>query len=172
MCQQTFFNVEKSNFVTLHPPQKKLAFDLRLFISNNQLKQENCIKYLGMLIDSNLNLKSQINYITKKIKRNIGMFLKHRHYIGLKILVNFYYALVYPFLIYGIIVWGNVYPSTLKPVYILLKKTLHIITFSKFGEPSSPLFISLNIIMLLNLVNFHTEIFMYKISQSAFAFCF
>jgi hypothetical protein len=40
------------------------------------LRRENCIKYLGIFIDSNLNWKSQIDYITKKIKGNIGILSK------------------------------------------------------------------------------------------------
>ena len=91
------------------------------------------ILYLGRMIDSNLNWKSQINYFTKKIKRTIGMFFKLWHYGGLKI-VNLYYALVYPFSIYGIIVWGNVYPSTLKLCLLLLFQNLNIIILSCYSH--------------------------------------
>ena len=32
------------------------------------------------------------------------------------ILIQLYYSLAYPFLTYGLIVWGNTYGTTLKPV--------------------------------------------------------
>ena len=80
---------------------------------------------MGICIDSNLNWKSQTNYIAKKIKRNIGILSKLRYHVSEQILVNLYYALIYPFLIYGITIWGNTYPSTLQ------KKAIPIITFSK-----------------------------------------
>ena len=35
-----------------------------LTINGKQLKQDSCIKYIGVLIDSNLNWKPQIGYIT------------------------------------------------------------------------------------------------------------
>ena len=41
-------NIEKSNFVMFHPRQKKI--DVNLMIKDNPLKQEYCIKYLGILI--------------------------------------------------------------------------------------------------------------------------
>ena len=66
---------------------------------------ENSIKYLGIMIDSRLNWKSQVNYISKKIKRNIGILSKLRHYV--KTLTNLFYSLIYPFLIYGITAWGT-----------------------------------------------------------------
>mgnify|MGYP006973436817 CR=1 FL=1 len=51
---------------------------------------KNSIKYLGIMIDSHLNWKSQVNYISTKIKRNIGFLSKIRHYVNLKTLTNLY----------------------------------------------------------------------------------
>ena len=106
-------NIEKSNFVIFHPPQKTISYNFELIINDKHLNQENCIKYLGIFIDSNLNWKSQIKSIIKKIKRSIDVLSKIRYYVDTAILINLYYALIYPFLIYGIIAWGNTYPTTL-----------------------------------------------------------
>ena len=147
-------NIEKSNFVTFHPPQKTISYNFELIINDKHLNQENCIKYLGIFIDSNLNWKSQIKSIITKIKRSIGVLSKIRYYVDTAILINLYYALIYPFLIYGIIAWGNTYPTTLQPLYVSQKKVMRIITFSKFDEHSSPIFKSLNIIKLFDFVSY------------------
>ena len=63
---------------------------------------------------------------------------------------------------YGIIIWGNTYKTTLQPIFILQKRAMRLITFSRFDEHSSPLFKSLEIIKFLDLVTFHLAIFMYK----------
>jgi hypothetical protein len=55
-------NVSKSNFVIFQTTHNK-----QLFINNEQLKQEQSIKYLWVLIDSNLSWKSRINYTVKKV---------------------------------------------------------------------------------------------------------
>ena len=100
--------------------------------------------------------------MVKKIRRSVGILSKLRHYIDLSILLKLYYALIYPFLIYGIIIWGNTYESTLKPIFILQKKALRTITFSQYDSPSSPLFKSLQVIKFYDLVTFHIATFMYK----------
>ena len=58
--------------------------------------------------------------------------------------------------------WGNTYESTLKPIFILQKKALRIVTFSQYDSPSSPLFKSLQVIKFCDLVTFHIATFMYK----------
>ena len=126
------------------------------------LKKEKPIKYLGVYIDSNLSWKPHIEYISKKLKRSLGILSKLRYYIDVNILTGLYYALIYPFLTYAIIAWGNTYSTTLKPLYVLQKKALRLMTFSKFDEHSSPLFKTLNIIKLDDLVSYQIAIFMYK----------
>ena len=155
-------NIEKSNFVLFHPIQKKLPKSVSLSINNKSLTQEISIRYLGIYIDSNLNWKSHINFIAKKIKRSIGILSKLRYYLNSKTLLDLYYALVYPFLTYCLIAWGNTYQTSLQPLFVLQKKAIRIITFSSFSEHTSPLFKDLNVIKLFDEVTFHIAVFMYK----------
>ena len=141
-------NIDKSNYVLFHPPQKKVNISIKLNINDTSLKEKPCIKYLGIMLDSNLNWKSHVNYISTKIKRNIGILSKMRYLVILDILISPYYTLIYPFLIYGLVVWGNTYPTNIKPLFILQKRTIRIITFSKFDEHSSQLFKLANILNL------------------------
>ena len=76
---------------------------------------KNSIKYLGIMIDSHLNWKSQASYISKTIKRNIGNLSKIRHYVNLKTLTNLYDSLIDPFLIYGITACENTLPRPQSP---------------------------------------------------------
>ena len=49
-------NIDKSNYVLFHPPQRNVnRFSFPLSINNHQLNREYCIKYLGLMIDSNLS---------------------------------------------------------------------------------------------------------------------
>ena len=91
------------------------------------------------------------------------MLSKIRYFVPLKIFVNLYYALIYPFLTYGLIVWGNTYLTTLQPLFISdKKKAMRIMTFSKYDGHSSPLFKKLKIIKLYDLITFYVACFMYK----------
>ena len=140
----------------------KLASTVTLTINSKILKEEKCVKYLGLYIDSNLKWGNQVNYIKKKVNRSIGILSKIRYYVNTNTLINLYYSLVYPFLIYGLIVWGNTYNCTLSPWY-LMQRALRIMTFSKFDEHSSPLFKQTRIIMKFHdLVVFLIAIFIHK----------
>ena len=90
--------------------------------------------WAGIFIDSNLSWKCHVDYISRKVKRSIiGLLSKLRCYVSRDTLINFYYSLIYPFLIYGIIVWGNTYTTSLNSLYILQKKqyvlsNFHVLT--------------------------------------------
>ena len=89
------------------------------------------------MIDSNLSCVC----VLKKVRRGIGILSKIHHYVTKDILISLYYTLIYPFLTYGLIAWGNTYNTTLHP------KTSRVITFSSFDHRSTPLFRLLGIII-------------------------
>ena len=49
-------------------------------------------------------------------------------------------ALIYPILSYGILICGNTYETTLKPIFILQKKA--VCTFSKLDNIATPVLYS------------------------------
>ena len=148
-------NIDKSNSVIFRSPQKRVNYAPKLYTNKMLLKQEDSIKYLGIHIDFYLNWKSQMFYISKKIKRSIGIICKLRFYVTLPVLIQLYYSLIYPFLTYGIIIWGNTYMTTLHPLTLLQKKVMRLITFSNFDEHTNPLFKRNDLIFL------HNSLFMY-----------
>lgn len=89
-----------------------------------------------------------------------------RYYTNIDILVRFFYALIYPFLIYALYAfltaWGNIYSISLGQLVVLQKKAVRIVTFSPLDEHSSPLFRHLQIIKLVDLIELFTGTFMYK----------
>ena len=165
-------NVDKSNFVIFYSPQKKLSYDLHVYINNKLLKLETEIKYLGVVLDNHLSWKSHISFACSKVKRNIAIISKARHYVNLDILSYLYYPLVYPYLIYGIVVWGHTYESTIKPLFILQKKLLRIMTFSDFNAHTNPIFLKFKILKIPELVFFYTALFMYDLHAGNLPSCF
>ena len=80
-----------------------MSFNFKLWLNEKELKQEFCIKYLGIYIESNLSRKGHRNYIAKKNQKKYWDPLQITLlYISEKILTNLYHALIYPFLISGI----------------------------------------------------------------------
>ena len=91
------------------------GFVINLYINQTFLTEKDSIKYLGIMLDSNLNWKKQVQSISTKIKRSVGILSKLR-YVNLDILINLYYSLIYPFPIYGLIVWGSTYHTNINPL--------------------------------------------------------
>lgn len=115
-------NIDKSNFVIFHSKQRRTDTNVQIIINEQQLKQEDSIKYLGIMLDSALNWKGHSSFIVKKIKRSIGILSKLRHYINLNTIKTFNYALIYPFLTCGILAGGNAYPTILQPLLFYKRK--------------------------------------------------
>ena len=154
-------NIDKTNFVLFHPTQRIPNYEISLLIRNNRIKHEKYIKYLGILLDSNLSWKYHISHLAKKIKRCVGIISKIRYFVGTEILQQLYYTLIYPYLTYALTVWGNTYASNLSVLTLLQKKVVRIITFSSFKSHTSPLFKHLNILKFPDLIYYQNALFMF-----------
>ena len=148
--------------MVFHSPQRRIAHKLNLSISSMSVKSVNQVKYLGLIFDSNLNWKPYLHELSKRVSRGIGVLSKITYYyVNRKILHQFYYSIIYPFLTYGLSIRGNTYSSTLKPLITLQKRAIRTITFSKPDEHSEHLFKELEILKLTDLVTLHNALLMY-----------
>ena len=155
-------NVEKTNFVIFHSSRRKLDKHVILKLDDSRLTEAKSVKYLGILIDSNLTWKTHISELCKKLSRTVGILCKIRHYVPVNILILLYYSLLYSFMIYGIEVWGNTYISYLKPLIILQKKAIRIMTFKDPRSSSEPIFKSLSLLKFIDIVKCQTLRFVFQ----------
>ena len=77
-----------------------------------------------------------------------------------------------PFLAYGVSTWGLTYLSMLDPNLISEKKIIRIITFSEATAPSGPIFDSLQILKLNDVIVMHIVSFVYECVHSLDPACF
>ena len=89
-------------------------------ISSNKKKLLSMSKALHM-INFTIVL-NHINELKKKISRTIGVLYKLQPFVTSKILSSIYYAIIYPFLLYGITIWGNAGKNLLTPILTLQNK--------------------------------------------------
>ena len=115
-------NIDKTNFLLFHSSSKKITKFITIKIGRKKIKQENHVRFLGVLLDSILSWKTHIAELSKKLSRVIGLFYKIRHYAPLETLMLLYHGLFGSLLSYGIIVWGLTYPSLIEKIYIIQKK--------------------------------------------------
>ena len=141
-------NVSKSNFIIFHNKANKTKHSLDLNINGENLKQKVSTKYLGLLIDDQLNWKHHIEHLNKKLAKGVGIICKLRHYMPRETLKNIYFSFIQSHLNYGIINWGSAVPRILYPTSILMKKAVRFMAFSEKDTCSPPLFKELGILNL------------------------
>ena len=131
-------------------------------INDLPLKFCNETKSLGVIFDQNLSFKSHIQIIISKISKTIGIFFKIRYLVPYKVLLSLYYSLIYPYLIYCLLVWGGTFKTHLADILILQKKVVRIITNSNYFAHTDPLFHSTGILKIGDLYEFHLAIYGFK----------
>ena len=82
----------------------------------------NIAKFVGVLIDNNLSMKNDIEYIGKKIAKSVGIIKRIRHTLPLKTLNTLYNTLILPYLNYCNIICTNNKPTCLRPLLMLQKR--------------------------------------------------
>ena len=165
-------NVDKTNFVIFHSPQKSLYENITIKFGKQHVKKAKHIKFLGLLLDENLSWKHHLSELSKKLARTCGIFFKVRHLLPTNVLVSLYYSLFASFLQYGIVVWGLTYDTYIKPIFILQKKVVRAITFNNFSAPSAPIFLTLRLLKLQDLFDMKLLTFVYEAVNKSSPSCF
>ena len=175
-------NISKTNFVIFAAKNKPLK-NVTLLLSKRAIQQTNYVKYLGILIDSQLTFKDHVMAVSKKIARTTGAMYRIRPYVNDKTLKMIYNSLLYPHLLYGIPIWGNADNIHIKSLLTLQKNAVRIIsnkltniytTFKLPGnpdtlwlvdsfvkEPSLPIFKNLNILKIYDIFKAETLKFVF-----------
>ena len=131
-------------------------------INNDFLKQVLFIKFLGVIIDQNLTWKNHISSVLQSVMKSTGLIAKLRHFTNRNTLKLIYYALAYPYLTYGKLVWGNTYPTRLQKLMNVQKKIVRLICFKSYTDHSEPLFLDLKILNIYKINDYLCSIFMYR----------
>ena len=165
-------SILKTNFILFHSKKLKPSKLINLKIDGVNIVQVFTVKYLGVTFDSNLTWKNHINELCSKLSKTVGIFSKLRYNVNIDILTMLYYSLIYPFLIYGVQVWGLTYPTYLTPVTTLQKRIARSMTFSEPVSHSEPLLKSLNLLKFNDII--HSEIlsFVYQWFHKLVPSCF
>ena len=79
-------------------------------------------------MDCNINFRLQLKSLETKIARAVGILYKLKYLLLESAILNLYYALAHSILIYGILVWGNTFPSSLTKLSKFQNKAIRIVT--------------------------------------------
>jgi hypothetical protein len=154
-------NVAKTEFIIFRPPRKNLPERVVLKLNRTKNFESPKIKYLGLILDTRLSWKHQVNELSKKLNRAVGMLYKIRENCSHEVLRSLYFSLFNSYLLYGITVWGNCSDSLINKLNLIKKKVVRAITFADFNAPSKPILKKLEILNISDLLKHQTASFMW-----------
>ena len=154
-------NIKKTHYM-LFTSKKIRPTELNIQIDGNGIEEVSHTKFLGVYIDNKLNWKKHISYIYGKVSRGIGIILKTRKVLNTESLKTLYYSFIYPYYNYCNHVWGCTYETNLRPLILLQKWCIRVISFAKYRAHTDPLFKKLNIIKFLDINKYVYSRFMFR----------
>ena len=153
-------NSHKTQALVLTRSKQKLQPFL-LSLNNIFIEIRQSVKYLGIHLDSTLNFTSHIQMVERRVSTAIGILCKLKSMAPVKILLSVYYAIVFPHLMYGILLWGCSSKNNLHKLQMLQNKCLRIIEGWQIKQKLEPLFIKFKIFNIDQLLNFEIAKFMF-----------
>ena len=101
-------------------------------------------KTLGIIVDENIQWKTQIDSASKKISKSIGILRRVKPFVSQKTLMMMYSTLVLPYFDYCALVWGNCNKTLQERLQKLQNRSARVITGETYETRSE------NILKMLN----------------------
>ena len=159
-----------ANKLTIHAGKTKLLVvsnrltsnvSISIKIIDSVIAPTNCCKYLGVHLDNKMTFSNHIKHVNVKISRHTGILYKIRENIPLKARLDYYYAYIFPYLSYNIIIWGSAFPTHLNQLIIQQKRTIRTIANAGFRDHTDPLFRRFKILKLQDIYHFQLGTYMF-----------
>ena len=166
-------NVSKTKNAIFRSKNMNLATDgLSLKIGGETIDQiganmpEKNFKFLGHVIDEHLSWVDHIRSVQNKISCGNYLLARTKNFLPSTIRLTLYNSLIRPHLDYGVLAWGGVGVSKLKPLITIQKKAIRNVAGKPSNAHTSPLFSSCEVLKFNDLYKLNSAIFMYKYTNN------
>ena len=152
LCNRLSLNLEKTVAMVFSTRRFNLEVN-RVKINNIHLPFIEEHKFLGVTIDPKLKFNKHINSIASKISKSVGIFYKIKGFLSRELSIVLYYSLIYPYLLYANPAWGGTYETHLKPLILVQKRIIRLISGETYLAHTTPLFAATSILRISD-INF------------------
>ena len=159
-------NTSKPNLLIINPKGNAPQCELSINSKAGTIRSVDQAKYLGVILDSNLNFRQQLKSLETKLARAVGILYTLKYLLPEIAMLNLCYTLVHSNLMYVILVWGNTFLSYLTKLSKLQHKAIRVVTGKNWNDSANPLYQKLNIFPLVSLLNFEISKFVYEHEKS------
>ena len=146
-ANKLFLHNKKTKYTFFHKNSIKDDLPLKLpdlKIANNEIERKKAIKFLGVMLDENVNWQEHIRTVENKIAKNIGLLYRAKYLLNKASLKCIYFTYIHSYLNYANIAWASTYRTKLKAIYLLQKRAVRIVFNENNMTHSRPLSRSLN----------------------------
>ena len=158
--------MKKTHFILFKQRRTSIKILEELIVDNVKIERKTSTKFLGVMIDANLNFNDHVQYIKGKVARGIGILCKCRRLFKKETLVTLYNAFLYPYLAYCVSVWGSTYDTYLDPLIKLQKRAMRIIDGVRRDAPTSPIYLRLRILKFKQIYMNAIQLFVFKFHKT------
>ena len=123
---------------------------------------ESSFKLLGVLLDCNLNLKDQTSAVSSKVAKSIFAINQMKHYLDKEHLTLLANAYIRSHLEYCCNIYSMCNQTTIRPLTLLLKRTVRTVASKNRFAHTKELFKDLNILPVPEMIEYNVLKFMHK----------
>jgi hypothetical protein len=153
-------NVEKTCFSMF--TNKKMVPNVTLNLNGKEISRVAVAKYLGMYLDENLNWAHHVEYVIKKLVKLKGALYYLANVVNKQCITQIYYAYVFPYIKYGVEVYGTCSESVMKQLQIEQNKLLKILYKKNRRYGTNQLYSEIKLLKCTDIHKLFLGIFVYK----------
>jgi len=159
-ANQLSLNVSKTCFTLFS--KKMDPNNIQINLGNTNIPCVNDTKYLGVYLDKDLNFNTHISYVKTKLTKLTSIFHYISQFLDHNDVRRVYFAYIFPYIKYGIEIYGMCSKSNLKVIQGVQNKLLKIACQCDRYYSPSLLHKQLSIFSIHELIGFFVLNFVYK----------
>ena len=157
-------NARKTKYMLFHTKGTQFSYIPKIYINNVEIEKVENFNFLGLTINENMSWKPHMDKIANKISKYSGILSRLKHFLPPQILKTIYCSIIQSNLNYSILAWGYDCDRLIK----LQKKVIRIITSSRYNAHTQPLFKSLGLLTLEDMLKQNSLIFITSSNTAKF----
>ena len=123
---------------------------------------------MGVIVDDRLSFREHISYKGGKISKSLGILYNLKSFIPKAGLINLYYSIVYPHLIYCNLAWGGASAVHLNTLFVLQKRAIRIIHSMQYRDHTNGKFLESEILKLNDIHKYLLAVYMFTSDSSQY----
>lgn len=161
-------NVKKSALIYFGSSRKIKKLNIQSYhfkIGNEPIEIKNEVKYLGVILDSNLSWKKHILKVQAVCAMYIPIFYRIRKIMNKNTLMTIFYTCLRSKIMYALKFYGATYKTNLQCLNIIFRKVIRIINFKQNRDSLKDVMLNENILNIYQLHIMEMMIFYLKIQS-------